>query len=188
VKAVSFAATVVVGSLCLAAHSMPGHASTIFDYTIQNGTWSGGTFSGTIAVENNAIISAGSQIFVQGGAAPATAFTLDTANGANMEFNDEYDVHFSEGNYILFLGIDNVSPDFQLFNGLATPIDSTQSDLTLFTGVGIPIPTFVGGSFGADLVPVPPTPLPAALPLFAGGLAFVGYLARRKKRAQAIAA
>jgi hypothetical protein len=32
------------------------------------------------------------------------------------------------------------------------------------------------------------TPLPAALPLFAGGLGFVGYLTRRKKRAQAVAA
>jgi Protein of unknown function (DUF642) len=32
------------------------------------------------------------------------------------------------------------------------------------------------------------TPLPATLPLFAGGLSFVGYLTRRKKRAQAIAA
>jgi hypothetical protein len=32
------------------------------------------------------------------------------------------------------------------------------------------------------------TPLPATLPLFAGGLGFVGYLTRRKKRAHAIAA
>jgi hypothetical protein len=32
------------------------------------------------------------------------------------------------------------------------------------------------------------TPLPAALPLFAGGLGLVGYLTRRKKRAQAVAA
>jgi hypothetical protein len=32
------------------------------------------------------------------------------------------------------------------------------------------------------------TPLPATLPLFAGGLGFVGYLTRRKKRAQAVTA
>jgi hypothetical protein len=31
------------------------------------------------------------------------------------------------------------------------------------------------------------TPLPAALPLFAGGLGLVGFLSRRKKRAQATA-
>ena len=33
-----------------------------------------------------------------------------------------------------------------------------------------------------------PTPLPATLPLFAGGLGMVGFLTRRKKRAQAAAA
>ena len=32
------------------------------------------------------------------------------------------------------------------------------------------------------------TPLPATFPLFAGGLGFVGYLTRRKKRVQTIAA
>ena len=32
------------------------------------------------------------------------------------------------------------------------------------------------------------TPLPATLPLFAGGLGFVGFLTRRKKRARAVAA
>jgi hypothetical protein len=32
------------------------------------------------------------------------------------------------------------------------------------------------------------TPLPATLPLFAGGLGFVGYLTRRKKREQSMAA
>ena len=36
--------------------------------------------------------------------------------------------------------------------------------------------------------PVSATPLPAALPMFAGGLGFVGYLTRRKKRTQAVAA
>jgi hypothetical protein len=32
------------------------------------------------------------------------------------------------------------------------------------------------------------TPLPAALPLFAGGLGFVGFLTRRKKRKTLLAA
>jgi PKD repeat protein len=33
-----------------------------------------------------------------------------------------------------------------------------------------------------DVSDVSPTPLPAALPLFAGGLGMVGFIARRKKR------
>ena len=40
----------------------------------------------------------------------------------------------------------------------------------------------------ATLSSVSATPLPATLPLFAGGLGFIGYLTRRKKRAQAVAA
>jgi hypothetical protein len=39
-----------------------------------------------------------------------------------------------------------------------------------------------------DVSDVSPTPLPASLPLFAGGLGFVGYLTRRKKRARALTA
>jgi hypothetical protein len=48
-----------------------------------------------------------------------------------------------------------------------------------------------GGTAGAiSFQAVPSTPLPAALPLFAGGLAMVGWLARRRKRnaSQGIAA
>jgi hypothetical protein len=42
--------------------------------------------------------------------------------------------------------------------------------------------------FGGFLDPsVAPTPLPATLPLFAGGLAFVGFVVRRKKRRIAVA-
>ena len=53
------------------------------------------------------------------------------------------------------------------------------------SGTEVPIDTvtfsYVTESFTA-------TPLPATLPLFASGLGFVGYLTRRKKRAQALAA
>jgi hypothetical protein len=48
-----------------------------------------------------------------------------------------------------------------------------------------------GGTAGViSFQAVPSTPLPATLPLFAGGLGFVGYLTRRKKRKanQALAA
>lgn len=59
------------------------------------------------------------------------------------------------------------------------------SDLTVFTIID------TQGGYNAgiylddvDVEPVNPTatPLPAALPLFAGGLGFVGFLARRKKQ------
>ena len=44
-------------------------------------------------------------------------------------------------------------------------------------------------SFVTNNIFAPPTgatPLPAALPLFAGGLAAIGLLARRRKRKQAV--
>jgi hypothetical protein len=44
------------------------------------------------------------------------------------------------------------------------------------------------GTITSSLAPVSTTPLPATFPLFAGGLGFVGYLTRRKKRGQAVAA
>jgi hypothetical protein len=45
-----------------------------------------------------------------------------------------------------------------------------------------------GSGYVGDPLSVSATPLPATLPLFAGGLGFVGYLTRREKRAQALAA
>ena len=38
-----------------------------------------------------------------------------------------------------------------------------------------------------DCAPPPTTPLPAALPLFAGGLGLFGLLARRRKKKAAVA-
>ena len=49
-------------------------------------------------------------------------------------------------------------------------------------------PTVSAGAQFPEFAEVSTTPLPATLPLFAGGLGFVGYLTRRKKRAQAAAA
>ena len=54
----------------------------------------------------------------------------------------------------------SIDPSFQIGPGF--------SDYSIFYSVGI-----------ADTAPA--TPLPATLPLFAGGLGFVGYLARRKR-------
>ena len=43
-----------------------------------------------------------------------------------------------------------------------------------------------GGTISSTLAPSA-TPLPGALPLFAGGLGFVGFLLRRRKRTDAAA-
>jgi hypothetical protein len=69
---------------------------------------------------------------------------------------------------------------------------TTTFDSTTIALLGATPGTYVW-TWGQDAdqsftVQIGPTPLPATLPLFAGGLGFVGYLTRRKKRAQALAA
>lgn len=88
-------------------------------------------------------------------------------------------------------------------NGTGTPVYSiTGSQLNIQTyGHDLVDFTFAGGTFEfvvldsgenafefADLQDALLTPLPATLPLFAGGLGLFGFLTGRKKRAQALAA
>jgi hypothetical protein len=61
---------------------------------------------------------------------------------------------------------------------------STNGDITDTGGNGIDLLVYAGNG-----VPVAPTPLPATLPLFAGGLGLMGLIAKRRKRkAAALAA
>ena len=93
----------------------------------------------------------------------------------------------------------NTSPSPLYFDtyGIVFSIDSGASivgGLNIFDGAGVFTgysDNFSGGGTVksyAGLGTLEPTPLPAALPLFAGGLGFVGYLTRRKKRTQGLAA
>jgi hypothetical protein len=67
------------------------------------------------------------------------------------------------------------SPEFLGFLSSGDPFDTITLTVTGNTGWGV-----------LDVVTaasdVAPTPLPAALPMFAGGLGIVGFLSRRKKR------
>jgi hypothetical protein len=57
-----------------------------------------------------------------------------------------------------------------------------------YDAVNLNITTEVNAFTSTPITIATVTPLPAALPLFASGLGFVGYLTRRKKRTQPIAA
>jgi hypothetical protein len=110
----------------------------------------------------------------------------DTAQCSNSQFNgtlqltvnsgDVVQVHFeviSESN-VQFTGTASASADPMISIDPAT-LDPQLYSIILSDGVG------------NGLAPTT-TPLPATLPLFAGGLGLVGYLTRRKKRAQISAA
>lgn len=63
---------------------------------------------------------------------------------------------------------------------------SHTATLSFQTADGVFLTSGLGGTFGD--VPVSATPIPAALPLFAGGLGVLGFVARRRKRAAVAAA
>ncbi len=76
----------------------------------------------------------------------------------------------------LFVNTFPTSPTFNQV-GYSTASSNTNAFFTL------------DGTGSVTVTPeITPTPLPATLPLFAGGLGVVGYLTRRKRRSQVLAA
>ena len=61
------------------------------------------------------------------------------------------------------------------------------ADYTLLGGIQIFSAANTSNGLIGDTPPAPTTPLPAALPLFAGGLGMLGLLSRRKKAKKAVA-
>jgi hypothetical protein len=84
-----------------------------------------------------------------------------------------------------------VGNSFTIAFGLRSFVSVGQVDMLNTAGISFILPDGVfltsalGGEFGVQAEAVP---LPAALPLFAGGLALIGFLARRRKqKAEALA-
>jgi hypothetical protein len=76
---------------------------------------------------------------------------------------------------------DLMTPFSYALNGGDSGTDQYTFDGAGFPAPGTPTATFIGTEASFEFQ-VSATPLPAALPLFAGGLGMVGFLARRKKR------
>jgi len=173
----------LLGCLCLSSASWAIVAiptGPTYNYSV-NGTYdliaSDPTLSGSLTVTGSKPpIVTGADIF---------------ASDPNLEFNDvvfqqqngsQYDLNIkdSTNEYVLFLVIDDASD-------LSTGQDATIDPSTYIGMIPelIPMTENVQGTLD-----ITATPLPATLPLFAGGLGFVGYLTGRKKRkaGQALAA
>jgi hypothetical protein len=75
------------------------------------------------------------------------------------------------------------SSGYDLVTFSFSPSTTIGSIVTLDPGQNGP----ANESFEYDIVTSAATPLPAALPLFAGGLGLMGLLGRRKKRKQQVA-
>jgi hypothetical protein len=99
-----------------------------------------------------------------GGATTAT-------NGGAINGNLNFAVALAAGGTIAYLFFDDGG------GGVDGDYDDMSVKLTISCGPN-----------GGECAPPVVTPLPAALPLFAGGLAVIGVLARRRKRKQSLVA
>jgi hypothetical protein len=107
------------------------------------------------------------QVKLLSGLSSATAVDdgdLSSGDSAGSDSADVYALHFGSGAHSNFIDI------VLVFSGATTLTDVTLSGLSNFRSFDITA-----------------TPLPAALPLFAGGLGMVGFLAGRRKRKNAAA-
>jgi hypothetical protein len=176
-----FGTSALIGAgLIAVGFSAPAHASTMQTYDITLTQKSGTLITGS-PLADFTVTSAPFTITV-----PTSGFLQDTPTVsftiAGKTYTSVLDVQFngptvtSIFNFSATVGEDTLSS-----------IGLTSFQLSSSNNPCCDIPTTIGGTVAFALAPAA-TPLPATLPLFAGGLGFVGYLTRRKKRAQAVAA
>jgi len=153
----------------------PANADTVFQLsgaTLQYG----GDLTGTITFNNALTAVTAIDVFAPGPVV-AGAYTF-----APMTYTDTtgFSVHYQLPLNAYVLDSDSGNGDaFQL-----TFADITASGSTTFEQNSYEHQTDAGNRVvtGGSLVPLAATPIPAALPLFAGGLGLIGLLARRRKR------
>jgi hypothetical protein len=164
------------------------HADTVYDFTI-SGTETNGSGTITVGAEETSGVPADG--YVIGG-------VTGTINGESItglaNFGGSDDVIYlppnQPGGYSIAdnFGIALALSDGDInFSGYSSPstylINSSSSSSVTASSCGIGGCSSVD-SFTLTLTPesVSATPLPAALPLFAGGLGMLGLFSRRKKR------
>ena len=167
-----------------------GWAST-YDYTITNGTYSivnfqiDPAFTGSITAQTSPTDSI-----------TAADIQVDNFHGQTLTFTDiitppsgQYptDTYWlaledTTDTYYLNIFIDDSSKGVPVFTGGPATIDPL-SNMVLASN---PFVT-VAYDFAGSLTDPSPTPLPAALPLFAGGLGILGLMGARRRRKAAAA-
>lgn len=134
----------------------------------------GGTLNGTFTINSAGFLNGNSwDLVTAGGTLPSVTYTtyINASDPNNLT------VQFYGPNYTSTL---NLVFEFSLLNPIADNpviggINGPSYECSGFSCTAND-ERFVDGGFATA------TPLPGALPLFAGGLGFVGYLARRRKR------
>jgi hypothetical protein len=161
------------------------------------------TFVGASAADTDIL-----EMSVNGG-----AYTISTLNNQTSHSGDTYNFGIVAAGSTLTFAILNQSTGSTLSSNAGLNADGaqhvwsfnyTQGTLgfsSINSGIALAFEDLLGGSQNSDfdyndfdavitgIIDPTPTPLPATLPLFAGGLGFVGYLAKRRKhnKKQAVA-
>jgi hypothetical protein len=176
------AAALVIGGLSIFS-TVPANATIlVFDWSLTGPATSLGGLpfpgSGTLTVDTSMTVGNGDKITGITGTIDGSAI-----NGLST-FQSADNLFFINGTSPLDLN----GLGFTTAQGQSVVIRSQFPEGTPPTGNAYQELTSSPGGFGVGTFAATATPLPAALPLFAGGLGFVGYLTRRKQRTQAVAA
>ena len=154
-----------------------GVVPTIPTYNFNiNGTYSTQTdpqYSGTLSVFDNSVTSVDINI---GGFGPFNTIQFQGSDPVDLSDYELVLVNGSNAVNELYLIIDTSAT---LFAGLTSQVDPAS---VVLDDNGLPLTSSITGSLTAE------TPIPAALPLFAGGLGLMGFLGRRRKRKVALTA
>jgi hypothetical protein len=160
--------------LVAAGFSAPAHASTMPTYDITLTQTYGTLITGSPLADFKVtstpfMITVPTSGYLQD--TPTVSFTI-----AGNTYTSVLDVQFNGPTITNIYGFsDKVGEDtLSSFSLTSFQLSSTNSP-------NDDIPSTIGGTVALALAPAA-TPLPATLPLFAGGLSFVGYLAKRRKQ------
>ena len=178
----------------------PASADTIANFTLDGVTFGdGGTATGSFTLDldtstlSNVNITTSSNIdsmFAAFGATYNDSSTNIFTNGttAQFEFDNFYyyfPVFFPTGEDSLVIDLPGPLTPANLAGSSSFAASGSESEYFFLCGGGgldfCGARTITAGTLDTGLSA---TPLPATLPLFAGGLGFVGYLARRRKRSE----
>jgi hypothetical protein len=160
----------------------PASADTIANFTLDDVTFNdGGTATGTFTLDLDTSSLSNVDITTSGDKLLGTTYLQGSfSNGpGTFEFAAGFPPVFGDGFEII---LSDTLTSTNLASSASFTIAS-GTDLVFIEPDCGPIPCAGRSITGGSLDEVPAaTPLPAALPLFAGGLGMVGFLARRKKR------
>jgi hypothetical protein len=142
-----------------------------------------GTLTATIGADGDTVTSITGSFITNTTGSPTTIMItrLGSASGAD-DLIFPIGTQFTSGTTYTSVGnLDTHGLDFNTTAGTILIYSTVVPNASASEATGN-FYSAVGGGFGVGLFNLTPTPLPAALPLFAGGLGMLGLFGRRRKQ------